>query len=119
MQYVLLIHQGTTPLPDTDAWDALPADEQQRVYRDYAELPKTPGVTPGLPLGLLEDARTVVVEDGTTKATEGPFVDAEHAVGGYIVFEADDIDAAIELAARVPAARLGGAIEVRPVATYW
>ena len=119
MQYALLVYQGTTPLPGTDAWEALPADEQKRVYADYAALNKVPGVSPGLPLGLPEKARTVRVEGSKTVVAEGPYMGAAGAVGGYSVFEADDIDAAIELAARIPAARLGGAIEVRPVETYW
>jgi hypothetical protein len=76
-------------------------------------------VSPGLPLGLPEKARTVRVKDGKTVATEGPYTGPTGAVGGYLVFEADDIDAAIELAARIRAARLGGAIEVRPVEKYW
>ena len=119
MQYALLVYQGTTPLPGTDAWEALPADEQKRIYADYAALNKVPGVSPGLPLGLPEKARTVRVEGSKTIVAEGPYMGAAGAVGGYSVFEADDIDAAIELAARIPAARLGGAIEVRPVETYW
>src|SRR6266545_6767449 len=119
MNYVLLIYQGTTPLPGSEAWDALPADEQQRIYADYGAINQTPGVSPGLPLGLPEQARTVRVEDGKTVATEGPYMGPAGAVGGYLIFEADDIDAAIELAGRIPAARLGGAIEVRPVDTYW
>jgi hypothetical protein len=119
MQYALLVYQGTTPLPGTDAWEALPADEQKRIYADYAALNKVPGVSPGLPLGLPEKARTVRVEGSKTVVAEGPYMGAAGAVGGYSVFEADDIDAAIELAARIPAARLGGAIEVRPVETYW
>lgn len=119
MRYALLVYQGTTPLPGSDAWDALPVDEQHRVYADYAAVNTTPGLTPGLPLGLPEKARTVRVEDGKTVVGEGPYMGLSGAVGGYSVFEADDIDAAIELAARLPAARLGGAIEVRPVETYW
>jgi hypothetical protein len=119
MQFVLLIYQGTTPLPNTDAWSTLTEDEQKAVYADYAALNKAPGLSPGLPLGLPEDARTVVVDNGKTVATDGPFVDHNGAVGGYLVLEADDIDAVIELASRIPAARHGGAIEVRPVATYW
>ena len=55
------------------------------------------------------------VEDGRTLTTDGPFVGIKEALGGWLLFEADDLDAAIELAARIPAARLGGAIEVRPV----
>ena len=51
--------------------------------------------------------------------TDGPYVGMKEAVGGYLLLEADNVDAAIELAARIPAARLGGAIEVRPVGKYW
>jgi hypothetical protein len=119
MQFVLLIYQGTTPLPNTDAWSALPEGEQQAIYRDYAALNQTEGLTPGLPLGLPEDARTVRVEGGATRISDGPYAGTRDAVGGYFVLEADDVDSAIEVAARVPAARHGGAIEVRPVATYW
>ena len=54
-------------------------------------------------------------EDGQTLSTDGPFVEAKEALGGYYLFEADDLDAAIELASRIPAARMGGAVEVRPV----
>ncbi len=118
MQYVLLIYQGTTPLPGTPAWEAMSEDEQQAVYADYGALHQIEGLTPGLPLGLPEQATTVRVGDGTL-ATEGPYVDAKGAVGGYFVLEAEDLDAAMAVAARVPAARLGGAVEVRPVATYW
>jgi hypothetical protein len=119
MQYVMLIYQGTTPLPGTDAWETLSEDEQKRVYADYAALNKTPGMTPGPPLGLPENATTVRVQDGQTLTTDGPFVTVKEALGGFFVFEADDLDAAIELASRVPAARLGGAIEIRPSETYW
>jgi hypothetical protein len=119
MQFVLLIYQGTTPLPGTEAWSSLSPDEQKAIYADYGRLNNTPGLTPGLPLGRPEEARTVRVDNGSTLTTDGPYVDTKGAVGGYFVLEADDIDAAIELAARIPAARHGGAIEVRPVATYW
>jgi hypothetical protein len=118
VQYVLLIYQGTTPLPtDPDAWATLSEDEQKAIYADYGTLNETPGVSPGLPLGLPEDATTVQVVDGKTVAKKGPFL--SEGVGGYLVFEAEDLDRAVELAARIPAARHGGAIEVRPAATYW
>ena len=55
------------------------------------------------------------VQDGKTLTTDGPFVAVKEALGGWLVYEADDIDAAIELASRIPAARMGGAIEVRPL----
>ncbi|HEY7537693.1 MAG TPA: YciI family protein [Gaiellaceae bacterium] len=119
MKYMLLIHQGSTPLPGTPEWDELSQEEQAAVYRDYQAINETPGVTPGLPLGLPENATTVRVQDGKTLTTDGPFVGIKEAIGGFLVYEADDLDAAIELASRIPAARLGGAIEIRPSETYW
>ena len=115
MKYVMLIHHGTTPLPGTSPWGDLSEDEQQQIYADYAALNQTPGVTPGIPMGLPQNATTVRVEDGKTLVTDGPFVAIKEALGGYLFYEADDLDAAIELAARVPAARMGGAVEVRPL----
>jgi hypothetical protein len=118
MQYVLLIYQGRAPLPtDPDAWATLSEEEQKAIYKDYGALNKTQGVSPGLTLGLPEDATTVQVKDGKTVTRQGPYL--SEGAGGYLVFEADDLDAAIELAARIPAARHGGAIEIRPVSTYW
>jgi hypothetical protein len=115
MQYLLLIHQGTTPLPGTPEWDSLSDDEQKAIYADYGAVNATPGVTPGLWLESPEAATTVRVQDGKTLTTDGPFVAIKEALGGYLVFEADNLDAAIELASRIPAARLGGAVEVRPI----
>jgi hypothetical protein len=119
MQFVLLIYQGTTPLPNTDAWSSLSAADQKAIYADYAALNKTPGLTPGLPLGLPHDAKTVRVDNRRTVTSDGPYVDSNGAVGGYVLLDADNVDVAIDLASRIPAARHGGAIEVRPVATYW
>jgi hypothetical protein len=119
MKYLLLIHQGDTPTPrDPDAWARLSEDEQKAVYADYQAINQTPGVTPGLGLDAPETATTVRVADGKTLTTDGPFVAVKEALGGYLVYEADDLDAAIELAARIPAARLGGAIEVRPIVEW-
>jgi hypothetical protein len=120
MQYVLLIYQGTTPLPTSkEAWATLTDEEKKTIYTDYEALNRTNGVTPGLPLGLPENATTVRVQNGKTLAADGPYVDANGAVGGYFVLEAENLDAAITVASRIPAARHGGAIEVRPVAKYW
>jgi hypothetical protein len=116
MKYMLLIHQGDAPTPrDPDAWANVPEDEQKAVFADYQAINQTPGVTPGLGLQDPETATTVRVQDGRTLTTDGPFVAVKEALAGYLVFEADDLDAAIELAARIPAARMGGAIEVRPI----
>jgi len=119
MKYMLLIHQGDAPTPATpDEWAKLPEDEQKAVYADYQAINQTPGVTPGLGLDVPETATTVQVKDGKTLTTDGPFVELKEAIGGYFLFEADDLDAAIEMAARVPAARLGGAVEVRPTVEW-
>jgi|SRR5579863_2470351 len=117
MKFILLIYQGTTALPGSDRWKAMPEAQQKAIYADYAALNKTPGVTPGLPLGLPEAARTVRVKDGKPEVQSGTYL-AEGA-GGYLTLEAQNIDAAIALAARIPAARLGGAIEIRPAEQYW
>jgi len=119
MQYLLLIHQVDAPTPrDPDAWATLSEDEQKQVYADYQALNQTAGVTPGVGLDAPETATTVRVQDGKTLTTDGPFVDMKEAVGGYLTLEADDLDAAIEVAARIPAARLGGAIEIRPTVQW-
>jgi hypothetical protein len=115
MKYLLLIHQGDTPVPGTEAWDRLSSEEQKAVFGAYQAINETPGVTPGLWLQPPEMATTVRVEDGKTLTTDGPFVAIKEALGGYLVYEADDIDAAIELASRIPPASMGGAIEVRPI----
>ena len=115
MKYMLLIHQGTTPLPGTEQWEALSDDEKGAVYADYQAVNETPGMTPGVQMASPDTATTVRVQDGRTLTTDGPFVDIKEAIGGYLFLEADDLDAAIELASRIPAARMGGAIEVRPI----
>jgi hypothetical protein len=119
MQYMLLIHQGDAPTPrDPEAWATLSEDEQKAVFADYQAINQTPGVTPGLGLDAPETGTTVRVHEGKTLTTDGPFVELKEAVGGYLLYEADDLDAAIDLAARIPAARLGGAIEVRPIVEW-
>ena len=118
MKYILLIHQGTTPLPGTEAWEDLSDDEKNGVYAAYKALNETPGFTPGLQMQGPETATTVRVQDGRTLTTDGPFVDVKEALGGYCFFEADDLDAAIELASRIPAARMGGGVEVRPIVEW-
>jgi len=116
MKYMLLIHQGATPTPRTpEEWERLSDDERQAIYAAYQSINQTPGVSPGVQLDEPETATTVRVQDGRTLTTDGPFVETKEAIAGYLLFEADDLDAAIELAARVPAALLGGAVAVRPL----
>ena len=115
MRYMMLIHQGTTPTPPSEAWDRLSDEERNAVYGAYRAINETPGVTSGLRMQPPEQAVTVQVKGGRTLTSDGPFVEIKEALGGYLFFEADDIDAAIALAAQVPAARMGGAVEVRPI----
>ena len=118
MKYMLLIHQGTTPTPGSEAWESLSDDEKGAVYAAYKAVNETPGFTPGVQMQPPETATTVRVQDGRTLTTDGPFVELKEALGGYCFLEADDLDAAIELAARIPAASMGGAIEVRPLGEW-
>jgi hypothetical protein len=116
MNYLLLIHHGSTPTPeDPQAWASLSEEEQKAVFADYQAISQTPGVTPGLRMQAPEMATTVRVQGSKTITTDGPYVEMKEALGGYLFFEADDLDAAIALAARIPAARLGGAVEIRPL----
>ena len=117
MNYLLLINQGSSPTPDDpQAWARLSGEEQKAIFADYQAVTQTPGVTPGVRMQAPEMATTVRVHDGKTIITDGPYVEMKEALGGYLFFEADDLDAAIALAARIPAARLGGGVEIRPLA---
>ena len=111
MKYMLLINLG----PKARDFKNLPPEEQKAIAAGWQALNETPGLTPGNQLQPPETATTVRVEDGKTLTTDGPFVETKEALDGYCMFEADDLDAAIELASRIPAASMGGAIEVRPI----
>jgi hypothetical protein len=95
--------------------DQLPEDQRQAVTGEYVAFFQSPAVQDGNQLQPPATATTVRVHDGETVATPGPFSSSGEPLGGYYVVEASDIDAAVSLAARIPAARMGGAVEVRPV----
>jgi hypothetical protein len=111
MTYMLQIYLSGP----TSAFEALTDDERTAITGEYFAIGEAPGVTAGHQLQPRETATTVRVQDGRTLTTDGPFIETKEEFGGYYLFEADDLDAAIELASRIPAARMGGAIEVRPV----
>jgi hypothetical protein len=111
MQYMLQIFSSSA----MSDFESRPAAEREAITSEYMAINQVPGVTGGAQLQPPETATTVRVEDGRTLTTDGPFAETKEAFGGYYLFEADDLDAAIELASRIPAARMGGAIEVRPV----
>ncbi len=114
MKYMMLINLG----PRARDWANMPEDERQRVAAGWQAVNETPGLTPGNQLQPPETATTVRVEDGKTLTTDGPFVETKEALDGYCMFEADDLDAAIEMASRIPAASMGGAVEIRPIAEW-
>ena len=111
MKYLLLIYSDAAP----NAFEQLPTHEQQSVLDEYLAIRHAPGILGGEQLQPVETATTVRVQDGETLLTDGPFVDAKEHLGGFFLLEAGDLDAALELAARIPAARMGGAVEVRPL----
>jgi hypothetical protein len=111
MQYMLLIYSNAA----RDEYETLSEAEQDAVMSEYMAISSAPGVTGGAQLQPAGTATTVRVEGGQTLTTDGPYIETKEELGGYYTFEADDLDAALEIAARIPAARLGGAIEVRPV----
>ena len=111
MTYLLQIFNA----PVLDQYASLSEDDQKAIFGEYVAINQAPGVLGGHQLQGPDTATTVRVQDGQTLTTDGPFAETKEVVGGYYLYEADDLDAAIELAARIPAARMGGAIEVRPV----
>jgi hypothetical protein len=108
MEYALLIY-----VPG--AWEQLPDEEREALYREYAALREAPGFIGGAELEPVGNATTVRVKHGETLTTDGPFADTKEVFGGFYLFEADDIETVVGIAARIPAARIGGSVEIRPI----
>jgi hypothetical protein len=108
VKYALLIY-SSPEFPD------IPEDQLKSVVGEYEAISDAPGVLAGMQLQGTESATTVRVQNGEALLSDGPFVDAKEYLGGLYVLEADNLDAATAIAARIPAARMGGAIEVRPI----
>ena len=111
MKYLLQIYPGAA----REELERLPADEQQAIVEEYLAIGRSPEVVGGERLQPVETATTLRIQDGEALLTDGPFVDAKEHLGGFCLVEAADLDAALEIAARIPAARMGGAVEVRPL----
>jgi hypothetical protein len=109
MQYALMIY--ATP----GYIDALPETEREQVYAEFRALAEDERCVSSVRLQGGETATCVRVDGGRTLMTDGPFADTKEVLGGLAIIEAADLDEALELAARVPAARIGGTVEVRPV----
>jgi hypothetical protein len=109
MKYALLIYD----VPGN--YDDLTDSEREAVFGEYFAISEVPGVFGGAQLKPVETATTVRVDGSQTLTTDGPFADTKEFLGGYYLLEAEHLDQAIELAARIPAARMGGSIEIRPI----
>jgi hypothetical protein len=110
VKYALFIYQGAA---GEEYWRGLSEEEQEAMRSGYQALGQEPGIFGSEQLHSPETAKTVRVEDGKTLTTDGPA--SNDTLGGFYLLEAKDIDHALEVAARIPAARLGGAVEVRQI----
>ena len=112
MRYALLINERA------GAYDQLTADELAAVTAEYVELVQDERVLGAEQLEPATTATTVRVQDGEVLLTDGPFADTKEVFGGWYLLEADDLDAAIAVAERIPALRTGGGVEIRPLVEY-
>jgi len=111
MKYMLLIYVQDAP----ERWAELSESDQQAITDEYMAIAALPSTVAGDQLQPVQTATTVRVDNGSTLTTDGPFAETKEVLGGYYLIDADNLDAALEIAGRIPAARMGGAVEVRPV----
>jgi hypothetical protein len=109
MQYMLLVYD------DPKAWPELSEEEYGKIYAEYGAVAQDKATKHSAQLKGVEEAKTVRVQNGDTLVTDGPFAETKEALGGYYLVDAGSVDEALALAAKIPSARLGGSIEVRPV----
>ena len=112
MKYILLIYH------EEQAWDRLTEQERQDIYSEYGrftqEIMASGHYAGGSELHPVSTATSVRMRDGKVLSTDGPFADTKEQLGGYYIIEAENLDEAIGIAARIPSARVG-TIEVRPL----
>ncbi len=109
MQYAILIYDKP------GAYEALSPDEFGRVMAEYGPITEDPAVRGGAQLQPVHTATTVRVTDGESLITDGPFAATKEVFGGFYLIDVPDLDVALAFAARIPSARLGGSVEVRPI----
>ena len=112
MQYALLIYGSG------EGWEQLSKEEQETQMKEYMALSQRSETRGGADLGELSSATTVRVDDGDTITADGPFAETKEYLGGFYLVECDSLDDAIAFSAKIPAARNGGSIEVRPVVEH-
>ena len=109
MKYMLLIYD------DPRVWATFSPEEQAAFYPEYAAVSELPNTQHAAQLQPAATARSVRVHDGETVVTDGPFAETKEVLGGYYLIDAGSVDEAVAIAARIPSARVGGTVEVRPV----
>jgi len=115
MQFLLLIYEE-----ESAAAKLSEAQMEQLMgeYFSFTEKLKTDGhFVGGNALDPVSTATTVRVNNGKKSLTDGPFAETKEQLGGYYLVEAEDLDQACDIAARIPAARTG-CVEVRPVMVF-
>lgn len=115
MQYLLMIYQNEAEYAKIDAGTSTKMSAEYEVFTK--SIIQSGNFKAGDRLRPTTTATTVRVRDGKTLTTDGPFAETREQLGGYYLIEAKDLNAAIEIAARIPSARVGS-IEVRPIWVY-
>ena len=111
MKYALLIYGSD------EEWESRSEEERAAIYKEYFAISELPGTYGGAELAAADSATTVRVRNGDTLSTDGPFAETKEVLGGFYLFEADNLDDAIAVAARIPAAAYGS-VEVRPLVEH-
>jgi hypothetical protein len=114
MRYLALIYTEESTEPPTQT----EGRQMMAEYGDYTQMIKDRGAyLGGEALEPSASATTVRVRDGKVSTTDGPFAETKEQLGGYYLLNCADLDEAIDLAGKIPAAR-SGAIEVRPILEF-
>ena len=109
MQYALLIYD------DPAQWTNVSDDEMKSIYGEYMAVSELPNTTGGSQLQPADTARSVRVKNGKSIVSDGPFAETKEVLGGFYIIDADSPEEAEQIAARIPSARMGGTVEVRPL----
>jgi hypothetical protein len=111
VKYAVLIYSNEA----LSTWETLSEAEQESITGEYFALRELPVTEGGAQLQPGATATTVRVENGSTLLTDGPYAETKEVLGGFYLIDVNDLDAALDFASRVPAARMGGLVEVRPL----
>jgi hypothetical protein len=113
MKYILLIYG------DQSEWDSMPPNAQQEMYEAhgaYTQAMVDAGVMiSGYELKPIQTATTIRFVDGKATTLDGPFAETKEQLGGYYVIEVDNLEQALEWAAKMPGVNVSGSVEVRPL----